>query len=54
MAVLIDPHGDSAGDRDSGDSAGCQRPDGMLALQGQGKDESFEVNEEADLRSASP
>ena len=32
MAVLIDPHGDSAGDRDSGDSAGCQRPDGMLAL----------------------
>ena len=36
-----------------GASAGRQRPGTMLALQGQGRDESFKMNEEADLRSAS-
>lgn len=51
--AAVDPCGDSAGERRSGGSAGRQQPDGMLALQGQGKDESFEMNEEADLRSAS-
>lgn len=51
--AAVDPRGDSPGERGSGDSAGRQRPDGMLALQGQGKDDSFEMNEEADLRSAS-